>query len=271
MFRVHMDIVGPYKEYELYVVTLVDNFSGYLLTRATKSMPTSKVASALLRTVFECFNTVARTVYHDGGSQFTSAEFLSRMNWMHASSVPSSVASSWVNGKVERVHRVLNERVRSASATDLSFGLFKTTIVKATSMFNTAVTRRTGRTPHSLVFSFSPWPYPEVDPVFRPPEESVDTITDADYPDSAPPLPRLRSRRLPAVGEIWLVRRFGKQKKYYRPFLPCRIVQVVSPRVYKVALANLRSTKRVHLHHLKFISPAAVCKLPSASLPAASP
>ncbi|KAF4704861.1 hypothetical protein FOZ63_027328, partial [Perkinsus olseni] len=209
---VHMDIVGPYKEYELYVVTLVDNFSGYLLTRVTKSMPTSQVASALLRTVFECFNTVPRTVYHDGGSQFTSAEFLSTLNWMHASSVPSPVASSWVNGKVERVHRVLNERVRSASATDLSFGLFKTTIAKATSMFNTATTRRTGRTPHSLVFSFPPWPYPEVDPVFRPPEESVDTITDADYPDSAPPLPRLRSGRLPAVGEIWLVRRFGKQK-----------------------------------------------------------
>ncbi|KAF4646415.1 hypothetical protein FOL47_006352, partial [Perkinsus chesapeaki] len=68
---VHMDIVGPYKEYELYVVTLVDNFSGYLLTRDTKSMPTAQVTSALLRSVFECFNTVPRRVYHDGGSQFT--------------------------------------------------------------------------------------------------------------------------------------------------------------------------------------------------------
>ncbi|KAF4656875.1 hypothetical protein FOL47_008708 [Perkinsus chesapeaki] len=103
---VHMDIVGPYKEYELYGVTLVDNFSGYLLTRVTKSMPTAQVTFASLRSVFECFNTVPRRVYHDGGSQFTSAEFLSTLNWMRASSVPSPVESSWSNGKVERAHRV---------------------------------------------------------------------------------------------------------------------------------------------------------------------
>ncbi|KAF4711014.1 hypothetical protein FOZ63_019905, partial [Perkinsus olseni] len=30
---VHMDIAGPYKNQELYVTTLVDNFSGYLVTK----------------------------------------------------------------------------------------------------------------------------------------------------------------------------------------------------------------------------------------------
>ena len=114
---VHMDICGPYltSDYvtSLYVVTLVDSASSYALVRATRNCPTSGDTSALFRRVLECFNTLPATCHTDNGSQFVSGEFVAVLLANATVQKRSPVRASFCNGKVERLHRVLNQRIRA--------------------------------------------------------------------------------------------------------------------------------------------------------------
>ncbi|KAF4722770.1 hypothetical protein FOZ63_025105 [Perkinsus olseni] len=256
---VHMDIVGPYKDHDLFITTLVDNFSGYLLVRVSRSTPTAQVAASLFRDVFERFNTLPVTVYHDGGSQFLAAEFLAALRWAGSVGCRSPVASSWTNGKVERVHRVLNERVRCHVPTGLTFAAFKEVVTRATIRYNTAPVRRHGFNPHQLLFTFPAWPFPGVDPSFRPLSATVEVSTPSPPPAQSGAIGR-RSR-VPQVGEIWLTRRHGLLKKHSRPFELCRILRQLSSKVFIIRTATSTRARPAHLHHLKFISPTAAARL----------
>ena len=265
--HVHMDISGPYGSVDnidkAYVISLIDRHSRYVLTRATSNAPTASDCSGLLRTTFERFHVCVDFVYTDEGSQFVSAEFTRTATDLGCSVSTTPVHSSWANGRVERWHRILNDYLRSHLGDGLptaSFRLFDAAVGRATLLHNTTRSSRTGESPHELVFTFPAWIYPTLKQ-YRPP-----LVQFEDVPHRLEALDHPRSdRRLPQVGEIWLYR-VPTGRKLSRPYEPCRIVGRLSTQVYLIRFRS-RAVKKVHLRHLKSLTPAAAAQLPELPAP----
>jgi transposase InsO family protein len=260
--HVHLDIAGPYGHAEgldqFYVLSLIDRYSRFVLTKCTCATPNGSDAVSLLRTTFDRFHVCVDVVHTDNGSQFVCAEFARTLTDLGAVSRTTPVHSSWANGRVERWHRVLNERLRAAlGAADelISFRQFDSVVAKATLLHNTARHSRTGQSPHDMLFSFPAWIYPQWKHL-RPPTDTTAPVPDTPSPADHP----LVGRRLPAVGEIWLYRAPAR-KKIQWPYTPCRITRRVSTQTYMVKLQS-NKIRKVHLRCLKFLSPEAATKLP---------
>jgi transposase InsO family protein len=264
--HVHMDISGPYGSIDdidkFYVISLIDRFSRYVLTKSTGNAPLSTDCSELLRATFERFHVCVDFVYTDEGSQFVSAEFTRVAADLGCSVITTPVRSSWANGRVERWHRILNDHLRAHLGDGFpaqSFRLFDRAVARATLLHNTTRSSRTGDSPHDLVFTFPSWIYPNLKQ-FRPPPvlpEYLPTLIPVDHP--------LQGARLPQVGEIWLYRT-QHVRKLERPYVPCRIVGRLSRQVYLIRFRT-RAVKKVHLRHLKPLTPEAATQLPELPLP----
>jgi transposase InsO family protein len=266
--QVHLDIAGPYGSLDdidkFYVMSMVDRHSRYVLTRPTCNPPTAMDAAALLRVTFERFHVCVDVVHTDGGSQFISAEFARAATDVGARVQTTPVRSSWANGRVERWHRILNDRLRAFLGDGLesnSFKLFDNCVARATLVYNTAPSTRSGTSPHEVLFTFDAWIYPKLRHFRPPPSLSLDMS------ETVPPPAHPHSRkRLPNVGETWLYK-LPSPKKLDRPYAPCRIIKKLSVQTYRIRTRNKR-LKKVHLRFLKFLTPEAAAQLPEvAALP----
>ena len=265
--HVHLDISGPYGSIEnvdkFYVVSLIDRNTRYVLTRPTANPPQASDCSALLHATFERFHVCVDFVFTDGGSQFVSAEFTRVATDLGCSIVTTPVRSSWANGRVERWHRSLNEFLRARLGDGLpseSFRLFDSAVARATLLHNTTRASRTGESPHDMIFTFPAWIYPLLKP-FRPPLSQFEDVPANPVPQEHPQ----NGERLPRVGEIWLYR-VKLRRKLDRPYVPCRVVGRLSTQVYLIRFRS-RAVKRVHLRHLKYLTPEGASQLPELPLP----
>ena len=266
--HVHLDIAGPYGSLDdldhFYVLSLMDRHSRFVLTKSTCSPPTAMDAAALLRITFERFHVCVDVVHTDGGRQFISAEFARAAMDVGARVQTTPVRSSWANGRVERWHRVLNDRLRAFLGDGVEsncFRLFDKCVARATLVYNTAPSTRSGTSPHETLFTFDAWIYPQLLHYRPPPSLSLD-MSETDPP---PPHPHSRER-LPVVGETWLYR-LPNPRKLEWPYAPCRIIHKHSTQTYRVKLRGKR-LKKVHIRFLKILTPEAAADLPvSAQLP----
>jgi transposase InsO family protein len=257
---VHLDIAGPYGEADgldqLFIISLMDRETRFVLAKPTMLPPTGADAAALLRQTFDRFHVCVDVVHTDSGTQLTGAEFSRAIAELQARHVRTPVHSSWANGRVERWHRIVNERLRASMGGDepRSYTTFAFTVRRAVLLHNTAKSSRTALSPHEQIFSFDPWIHPNLK-YLRPEFE-----TKTEEPREQPPPHPLGDIVLPKVDEIWLYRTQNK-RKLDRPYVPCRILGNQSTQVYRIRLKKNRHPKTVHLRYLKPLTEEAVAQL----------
>jgi transposase InsO family protein len=112
-----MDILGPLQTVQgfnsHYVVTLIDCYSRFAISEPTILTPTSRDVITALRKVYEVFHFLPDVIRVDRGTQFTSDDCCRTALAFQSQIVESPVDTSWTNGRVERLHRVINERIRA--------------------------------------------------------------------------------------------------------------------------------------------------------------
>ena len=113
----HLDLVGPLPESEgmVYLLTIIDRYSRWLEAVPLASASAADCARALLRHWVSRFGT-PQDITTDQGSQFTSTLWAELMSLLGIKALRTTSYHPQCNGMVERVHRVLKERLMSRSA-----------------------------------------------------------------------------------------------------------------------------------------------------------
>ena len=112
----HLDLVGPLPESEgcIYLMTVIDRYSRWLEAIPLASATASDCALALLRHWISRYGT-PQDITTDQGPQFTSVLWTELMALLGIIALRSTSYHPQCNGMVERVHRVLKERLMSRS------------------------------------------------------------------------------------------------------------------------------------------------------------
>ena len=110
----HLDLVGPLPESEgkIYLLTIIDRFSRLLEVIPLASATAMDCAQALLRHWVSRFGT-PQDITTDQGPQFTSQLWTELMSLLGIKPLRTTAYHPQCNGMVERVHRVLKERLMS--------------------------------------------------------------------------------------------------------------------------------------------------------------
>ena len=115
---IHVDLVGPLPESEgySYLFTIIDRTTRWLEAVPLRDITAASCASALLRH-WICRFGVPSDVTSDQGRQFTSALWAELHCLLRISSLRTTAYHPQANGMVERIHRVLKERLMARSKT----------------------------------------------------------------------------------------------------------------------------------------------------------
>lgn len=207
--------------------------------------------------VFARFHTTPDVVVVDEGPELREL-FSAGLERYRTQIISTSVKASFSNGRVERLHRVINETIRAKEATGepvSNMVQFAAVVQRATQLHNTQLHTATGCTPHEMVFIFQHWINPDIQ------ESRLQEKVDYD-PINPTEEARLSSegKKLPEEGETWLWKH-PKVRKKDLPFTLCQIIKKLSTLTYRVKIRSGK-TKHVHIRHLKKISPEAVENIP---------
>jgi transposase InsO family protein len=253
--KVHMDILGPFGEIDgyqrLFIVTLIDSYSRFALTRATILPPTTRDAIAVFRLCYDRFHTTPDVIHTDGGSQFQSADFSHFLTRFQCQRMTSPVGVSWVNGKVERLHRIINDRLRANYRLNWleNDQTYIELVDQITREYNTTESSNLGRSPHEAIYTFEPFLYPDLKSYRKTPrtELSINQVGNERGISNDDQLPR--------VGQIWKVKR-KRSRKSDLLYHPCRIVDQISKKIYQIQLPN-NTLVKTHVRDLAELSPEA--------------
>ena len=212
-----MDIVGPWQigRDKLYPINCLDNFSGFVKVVLFTECPRSSDCAAALSEFVAEAQFIPSKICVDNGPQFTGASFKQAVASYGAVLEYSGAYAHWAAGKIERWHRVLNERVRAAIHSYrstlrrkyLSQGKGNVLVpVSATAVIGMVkevvsrwnVSPRTGGrpSPHDMVRPYPAWIYTELN-AYRPLP-----INPVRFPaESLLPLPK----GAPQAGDLWRV------------------------------------------------------------------
>jgi transposase InsO family protein len=113
--KVHMDIVGPWLlgSRQCYIVTLVDSYSNYVDFKWLYQAPKAEDCADLLTSFCHAVKYCVDSVVVDNGAQFRAQDFELAASHIGAKVKFVGMYAHSANGKVERFHRSLNERVRA--------------------------------------------------------------------------------------------------------------------------------------------------------------
>jgi hypothetical protein len=257
--KLYMDILGPFNEIEgfqnMFIITCIDHYSRYLCAKTTFSAPTSYDAVQLFRTIVEIFHVVPDVVQCDNGPQFRSGQFFDILTENNCNRVLTPVNASWTNGRIERAHRYINDRLRSELDEEIAtdFIRFSNAIKNIIRQYNTAFSYTTKTSPHEMIFTYTPFIHPELKQFRRSLTTNPNDSTKPDHPISD-------ASKTPEVGEIWLHRRRNARKIQTR-YMPCKIIEKTSNSFYKVMMKN-HSVTREHRRFLKPLTIEAYNSLP---------
>ena len=112
-----IDICGPFTETEdgnIYVLTIIDHFSGWPEAFAMQNKSTISVARILLNEIIPRHG-CPRVIVSDRGTEFTSATVALINEKMRISHVKTSPYHPQSNGKTERFHRYMNDSLAKYS------------------------------------------------------------------------------------------------------------------------------------------------------------
>ena len=112
---VGMDVYGPLppsKEGYKYVLTIIDHFSRFVRFVPLKDVDKVSVANAFFKEWISAFGGFPELVTFDAGSNFKSSFFLELGRLLGIKMHPFPAESQNRNGKAERIHKYLGERLR---------------------------------------------------------------------------------------------------------------------------------------------------------------
>ena len=216
----------------------------------TTAPPTSRDTIAVFQGCYERFHTSPDVVHTDGGSQFQSADFSRMLLEFNCRRITSPAGVSWVNGKVERLHRIINERLRANYRLNWLEDdvVFAKLIDQITREYNTTESGNLGRSPHDAIFTFEPFLYPELKQYRKlPAKDELDS--GQGNRGIVEPSKDLK------VGDIYKVKR-KRTRKSDLIYQPCRIISKISSKIYRIQLPN-RAHVVAHVHNLAELSPEA--------------
>jgi len=213
--QIHMDIVGPWQigKDKLYLTTSLDNFSSFVKVFASTECPRSRDCANFLAEVVGEGQFTPSKICVDNGPQFTGSPFRQAVETLGAVLEYSGAYAHWAAGKIERWHRVLNERVRAAihhyrwklRRQYLLQGkgnvMVPVQVAEVIAMVNEVVSRwnvspRSGGrpSPHDMVRPYPAWIYTEIN-AYRPlPINPIRLPAESQM---------LVPRGAPQVGELW--------------------------------------------------------------------
>ena len=163
-----LDIVvisTPSSSRRKYILTCIDIFSRYAITRATKNMRASTVVEFLEERVFLVFD-LPKAILTDQGTQFKSELFKEVLQILNVRQKMTSGYRPTCNSHVERAQGTLKAMLKTY--THLFPKLWDKHLPYATHAYNSHVHSSTGFSPSFLVFGFQP--RHEVDSLFGWPE-----------------------------------------------------------------------------------------------------
>ena len=164
---ISLDFVGPYprtQRQNLYMLTVVDLFSRFLIAIPTTNTTAQTVANLLIQKVFTVFN-MPQVILTDQGPQFESTlvkELLQQFGVLKSRTTPYHPQT---NGMNERVHRTLHNYLRCCIENERQWD---TLLPLATMTYNNTRHVATGKTPHSLLFTWPRVPATLLHPVRSP-------------------------------------------------------------------------------------------------------
>ncbi|EER05444.1 gag/pol/env polyprotein, putative, partial [Perkinsus marinus ATCC 50983] len=156
--RLHSDIAGPYLRSvdgptRFYLISAIDNYSNFLMVRPTQHSSTSQDVCTLLTSIVHTFHVLPLMLHTDNGTQYSSLAMADLVRSWDAIHLSTPRGSSPSNGRIERVHRYLNEYLRTHhTGKGMSYTTFCDLIRHAVYSWN--VTKRRGVSPHSMVYTF---------------------------------------------------------------------------------------------------------------------
>jgi transposase InsO family protein len=153
MISLSIDIKGPLpssgpQRYK-YIITLIDLLSRYAWGKKVHNV-TSSIIIKFLKSVFEEQGKIAKNLYHDNGSVFTSIEFQNFLKMISVRSLPTPIYHPQSN-TVERFNRSLTEALRfELSDNPMKQNSWSNKLEKIIKGLNDRVNEVTGYTPHEV-------------------------------------------------------------------------------------------------------------------------
>jgi transposase InsO family protein len=152
MGRLAIDFTGPYppsKRGNIYVLTVTDCMTRFLIAVPLRNRFAKTVCSALLKHVF-CRYGLCREILSDQGAEFNSKLLLSLLAMFGIRKIRTTAYRPQSNGRCERAHRDMNAMFAKLIDGDPSdWDLVLDAIVLC---YNGSVNRSTGYTPNFLMF-----------------------------------------------------------------------------------------------------------------------
>jgi transposase InsO family protein len=108
--RIHVDLTGPHppsRQGAVYILTVLDAFTGYLIAVPLKNKTALTVAEALVQNVFLPFGS-CQSLVSDQGTEFCNIILEEVTKLLGIRKLRTSAYRAFANGRVERVHRTMN-------------------------------------------------------------------------------------------------------------------------------------------------------------------
>jgi hypothetical protein len=163
MELIHTDLMGPLEESvggNKYALTILDDFTGYSVTKMLPSKSSKLVYSHLRETITKLeviSNHNAKVLRSDNGTEFVNEELANWLAFRGIDHQKSTAYSPQQNGKAERLNRTLIERVRSMlSEAGLKPQYWAEAMVTATHIRNRSPYADRDKTPHELLSGRKP-------------------------------------------------------------------------------------------------------------------
>ena len=150
MHRLAVDLTGPHpqsKRRNLYILTITDCFSRYLITVPLRNHFAKTVAAALLKHVF-CRFGLCREILSDQGAEFNSKLLHELLANFGIRKIRTTAYRPQSNGRCERAHRDMNSMFAKLCAGDPSH--WDDMLDAITLAYNGSVNRSTNFTPNRL-------------------------------------------------------------------------------------------------------------------------
>ena len=108
---IHVDLTGPHpasRQGSIYILTIIDAFTRYLTAVPLRNKSALTVADALVERVFLPFG-CCRSLVSDQGTEFCNDVLIETTKLLGIRKLRTTAYRASANGRVERVHRTLNE------------------------------------------------------------------------------------------------------------------------------------------------------------------
>ena len=240
--KLHLDIAGPYKYIDgkpsCYILTCVYSATGFALAKAKKCAPVGEDVVSLLKHIHSFYHTQPLVVCADNGSNLVSTRVKAYLNDKSIRLRTTAINSSKSNGKVERLHRTLNEYLRChVPSPHIPIYKFFEYVTKALMYYNTTPFNKVSA--HQRIFRYDP----EIDnlkPIVLRPEYNL--LCESNSHLWGPGL---------KVGTKILIKKIKKEGKLDQPYEVASVHSRVGSVNYMVQLSSGRIVK-YHMDKIKF-------------------